>query len=174
MNASGVGAGARGSVPPGGRPPGEMGVHESGAPKPLPSCSCTRLARTAGSGMDRWRGSPDSTAWRGRRPALPDLAPGFGRSDRLLASSLREMADLVAALIETRVPSLRVYVVAGVRRRRILPNGPGPTRCRPAPACKLVGPPSNVGHQPARTAQGRASTSRLKVTIERAASLSTW
>lgn len=40
----------------------------------------------------------------------PDL-PGFGRSNHLAPLSLRETADLVAELVERRVPSRRAHVV---------------------------------------------------------------
>jgi pimeloyl-ACP methyl ester carboxylesterase len=63
-------------------------------------------------------GGPDARMWRvhldrlaGRLHCLaPDL-PGFGRSNHLPPLSLRETADLIAQLIEARVPARRALVV---------------------------------------------------------------
>jgi pimeloyl-ACP methyl ester carboxylesterase len=41
----------------------------------------------------------------------PDL-PGFGRSNHMASTSVIESADLVAELIQTRVPARRAHVVA--------------------------------------------------------------
>jgi pimeloyl-ACP methyl ester carboxylesterase len=63
-------------------------------------------------------GGPDGRMWHVHLDRLsrrfhclaPDL-PGFGRSNHLAALSLGETADLVAELIETRVPARRAHVV---------------------------------------------------------------
>jgi pimeloyl-ACP methyl ester carboxylesterase len=63
-------------------------------------------------------GGPDARMWHvhldrlaGRLHCLaPDL-PGFGRSNHLPPLSLRETADLIAQLIEARVPARRALVV---------------------------------------------------------------
>ena len=63
-------------------------------------------------------GGPNGRMWRAHMEALagsfhslaPDL-PGFGRSNRLADISLAATADLVAELIETRVPTGRAHVV---------------------------------------------------------------
>jgi pimeloyl-ACP methyl ester carboxylesterase len=63
-------------------------------------------------------GGQSGRIWRGHMERLsafhclaPDL-PGFGQSNRLPAATLREIADLVAELIETRVPARRASVVS--------------------------------------------------------------
>src|SRR5690606_37209487 len=83
----------------------EVYVHESGA-------------QDAPSVVFVHGGGPDGTMWTGHVDRLagafhclaPDL-PGFGRSNHLAAISLDETADLVAELIERRVPSGRAHVV---------------------------------------------------------------
>ena len=63
-------------------------------------------------------GGPNARMWRGHLDRLagrfhclaPDL-PGFGRSNRLPPLSLPGTADLIARLIEARVPARRAHVV---------------------------------------------------------------
>ncbi len=86
------------------RPAGGMYVHESGTP------GSPAIVFIHGAGQS-------GRIWREHMARLtdfhclaPDL-PGFGRSNHLPAASLRETADLVAKLIEARVPARRAHVV---------------------------------------------------------------
>lgn len=82
-----------------------MYVHESGTP----GAPAVVFLQGAGASGRMWREHMASLA--GRFHCLaPDL-PGFGRSNHLPCRSRTETADLVAELIETRVPARRAHVV---------------------------------------------------------------
>jgi pimeloyl-ACP methyl ester carboxylesterase len=80
-------------------------VHESGTP----DRPAIVFVHGGGPSGRMWRFHQDRLAARFHCLA-PDL-PGFGRSNRLEPLSLSETADLVAALIEARVPARRAHVV---------------------------------------------------------------
>jgi pimeloyl-ACP methyl ester carboxylesterase len=81
-----------------------MYVHESGAP----GSPAVVFVHGMGQSGREWREHMERlTAF---HCLAPDL-PGFGRSNQLPPASLRETADLVAELIETRVPDRRAHVV---------------------------------------------------------------
>lgn len=83
---------------------GGMYVAESGTP----GSPAIVFIHGAGQSSREWRGH---MARLGQFHCLaPDL-PGFGRSDRLAPASKERVADLVAELIETRVPAKRASVV---------------------------------------------------------------
>ncbi len=83
----------------------DMYVHESGSPG---SPAVVFLHGAGASGL-MWR---QHMARLGDRfhCLAPDL-PGFGRSKRLAPLTVDETADLIAELIETRVPARRAHVV---------------------------------------------------------------
>ena len=84
---------------------GSMYVHESGTP----GSPAVVFLQGAGASGRMWREHMASLA--GRFHCLaPDL-PGFGRSNRLAPLSRTETADLVAELLETRVPGRQAHVV---------------------------------------------------------------
>jgi len=103
MNGSMVGSGAPGTDAKA-RGPGGMYVHESGTPG---SPAIVFLHGVGQSGRI-WR--EHMARLTGFHCLAPDL-PGFGRSNHLRPASRSETADLVAALIETRVPARRAHVV---------------------------------------------------------------
>jgi len=82
-----------------------MYVHESGTP----GSPAVVFLHGAGASGRMWR---DHMVTLGDRfhCLAPDL-PGFGRSNRLATASRIETADLVAGLIETRVPAGRAHIV---------------------------------------------------------------
>ena len=82
-----------------------MYVHESGTP----GSPAVVFLHGAGASGRMWR---DHMVTLGDRfhCLAPDL-PGFGRSNRLAPASRIETADLVAGLIETRVPAGRAHIV---------------------------------------------------------------
>ena len=80
-------------------------VHESGAP----GNPAIVFVHGGGPSGRMWRFHMDGLAERFHCLA-PDL-PGFGRSNQLASLSLAETADLVADLIDTRVPARRAHVV---------------------------------------------------------------
>jgi pimeloyl-ACP methyl ester carboxylesterase len=82
----------------------EMYVHESGTP----GSPAIIFIHGAGQSGREWRGHMERLA--GFHCLAPDL-PGYGRSNRLEPSSKERIADLVAELIETRVPAGRASVV---------------------------------------------------------------
>jgi pimeloyl-ACP methyl ester carboxylesterase len=82
----------------------EMYVHESGTP----GSPAIVFIHGAGQSGREWRGHMERLA--GFHCLAPDL-PGYGRSNRLVPSSKERIADLVAELIETRVPAGRASVV---------------------------------------------------------------
>lgn len=84
--------------------PGGMYVHESGTP----GSPAVVFIHGAGQSGREWR--EHMARLSAFHCLAPDL-PGFGQSNRLPAASLRETADLVAELIETRVPARRASVV---------------------------------------------------------------
>jgi pimeloyl-ACP methyl ester carboxylesterase len=80
-------------------------VHESGTP----GSPVIVFVHGGGPSGPMWRAHLDRLA--GRFHCLaPDL-PGFGQSNRLPPISLRQTADLIAALIAERAPSGRAHVV---------------------------------------------------------------
>jgi pimeloyl-ACP methyl ester carboxylesterase len=82
-----------------------MYVHESGSP----GSPAVVFIHGGGPSGRMWRLHLDRLA--GRLHCLaPDL-PGFGRSNHLAPLSLVETGDLLAELIETRVPAGRAHVV---------------------------------------------------------------
>lgn len=83
---------------------GGMYVHESGSPG---SPAVIFLQGSAVSGR-MWEGH--MSRLRGYHCLAPDL-PGFGRSNRMPWRSAAETADLIAQLVESRVPSRRAHVV---------------------------------------------------------------
>ena len=83
---------------------GEMYVHESGTP----GSPAIVFIHGAGQSGREWRRHMAELA--GFHCLAPDL-PGFGRSNRLEPVSKERIADLVAELIETRVPARRASVV---------------------------------------------------------------
>ena len=86
------------------RAPGGMYVEESGTP----GSPAIVFIHGAGQSGRIWR--EHMARLTGFHCLAPDL-PGFGRSNRLEPVSRDETADLVAALIETRVPARRAHVV---------------------------------------------------------------
>jgi len=82
-----------------------MYVHETGTPG---SPAIVFLHGAGASGL-MWRGHMALLGDRFHCLA-PDL-PGFGRSNRMAPLTVDETADLVAALIEARVPARRAHVV---------------------------------------------------------------
>jgi len=84
--------------------PGGMYVHESGTP----GSPAIVFIHGAGQSGREWRGHMERLA--GFHCLAPDL-PGFGQSNRLRPASKERIADLVAELIETRVPAGRASVV---------------------------------------------------------------
>ena len=86
------------------RPQGGMFVEESGTP----GSPAIVFIHGAGQSGREWRGHMERLA--GFHCLAPDL-PGFGRSNRLEPVSTERTADLVAELIETRVPARRASVV---------------------------------------------------------------
>ena len=83
---------------------GEMYVHESGTP----GSPAIVFIHGAGQSGREWRGHTERLT--GFHCLAPDL-PGYGRSNRLEPVSKERIADLVAELIETRVPAGRASVV---------------------------------------------------------------
>lgn len=83
----------------------EVYVHESGAP----GRPAIVFVHGGGPSGRMWGGHLERLAARFHCLA-PDL-PGFGRSNRLQPLSLSQTADLVATLIEARVPARRAHVV---------------------------------------------------------------
>lgn len=81
-----------------------MHVHQSGDPG---SPAVIFLQGAGGSGR-MW--SAHMARLTGFHCLAPDL-PGFGRSNRMAPASRSETVDLVAGLIETRVPARRAHVV---------------------------------------------------------------
>jgi len=81
-----------------------MYVHESGAP----GAPAILFLHAAGASGRMWREHMAKLAE--FHCLAPDL-PGFGRSSHLAPLSRIETADLVAELIETRVPTRRAHVV---------------------------------------------------------------
>lgn len=97
--------------PPGSRGSGgratdtRMCVHESGTP----GSPAVVFLHGAGASGRMWREHTARLA--GRFHCLaPDL-PGFGRSNQLASASVIESADLVAELIQRRVPPRRAHLV---------------------------------------------------------------
>ena len=86
-------------------PDAPMHVHESGTP----GSPAVVFLHGAGASGRMWR---DHMARLGDRfhCLAPDL-PGFGRSNHLRPLTIGETADLVAELIESRVPARRAHVV---------------------------------------------------------------
>ena len=84
--------------------PGGMYVEESGTP----GSPAIVFIHGAGQSGREWRGHMERLA--GFHCLAPDL-PGYGRSNRLEPASKERIADLVAELIETRVPARRASVV---------------------------------------------------------------
>ena len=84
--------------------PGGMYVEESGTP----GSPAIVFLHGAGQSGREWRGHMERLS--PFHCIAPDL-PGFGRSSHLPSASPDEIADLVAALIETRVPARRAHVV---------------------------------------------------------------
>jgi pimeloyl-ACP methyl ester carboxylesterase len=81
-------------------------VQESGTP----GSPAVVFLHGAGASGQMWRQHTARLA--GRFHCLaPDL-PGFGRSNQLPSASVLESADLVAELIQTRVPAQRAHLVA--------------------------------------------------------------
>jgi pimeloyl-ACP methyl ester carboxylesterase len=84
--------------------PGGMVIDESGTP------GSQAIVFIHGAGQS-------GREWHGHMERLPDLyclapdLPGFGRSNRLAAATREQTADLLAELIETRVPARRASVV---------------------------------------------------------------
>jgi pimeloyl-ACP methyl ester carboxylesterase len=91
----------------GGRPTDtRMYVQESGTP----GAPAVVFLHGAGASGRMWRRHTARLA--GRFHCLaPDL-PGFGHSNQLASASVLESADLVAELIQTRVPAQRAHLVA--------------------------------------------------------------
>jgi pimeloyl-ACP methyl ester carboxylesterase len=83
---------------------GEMYVHESGTP----GSPAIVFIHGAGQSGREWRGHMERLA--GFHCLAADL-PGYGRSNRLEPVSKERIADLLAELIETRVPARRASVV---------------------------------------------------------------
>jgi pimeloyl-ACP methyl ester carboxylesterase len=86
------------------RPQGGMHVHESGTP----GSPAIVFIHGAGQSGREWRRHMERLA--GFHCLAPDL-PGYGRSNQLEPVSKERIADLVAELIETRVPARRASVV---------------------------------------------------------------
>jgi len=86
------------------RDAGGMYVHESGSP----GSPAIVFLHGAGQSGREWRGHMASLP--GFHCLAPDL-PGHGRSNRLPLPSIERLGDLVAELIETRVPAGRADVV---------------------------------------------------------------
>ena len=84
--------------------PGGMYLEESGTP----GSPAIVFIHGAGQSSREWRQHMDRLS--GFHCLAPDL-PGFGRSDRLASVSRAETADLLAELIEKRVPAQRASVV---------------------------------------------------------------
>jgi len=103
MNGSMVGSGAPGTDAKA-RGPGGMYVRESGTP------GSPAIVFLHGDGQSGWNWREHMARLTGFHCLAPDL-PGFGQSHRLAWASLSETADLVAELIETRVPARRAHVV---------------------------------------------------------------
>ncbi len=89
---------------PDARPAGGMYVHESGTP----GSPAIVFIHGAGQSGREWRGHMERLA--GFHCLAPDL-PGFGQSNRMGPASKERIADLVAELVETRVPARRASVV---------------------------------------------------------------
>jgi pimeloyl-ACP methyl ester carboxylesterase len=87
-----------------GRPQGDMFVHESGTP------GSPAIVFIHGDGQSGRIWGEHMAKLAGFHCLAPDL-PGFGQSNGLAWASVSETADLVAALIETRVPARRAHVV---------------------------------------------------------------
>lgn len=83
-----------------------MYVHEAGAP----GAPAVVFLHGAGASGRMWRHHVARLADRFYCLA-PDL-PGFGRSNRLAPATLDESADLIAELIQARVPARRAHLVA--------------------------------------------------------------
>ena len=82
-----------------------MYVHESGAP------GSPAVVFLHGAGASGWMWRNHAARLGDRFHCLaPDL-PGFGRSNHLAPLTVDETADLIAELIETRVPGQRAHVV---------------------------------------------------------------
>ena len=86
------------------RDPGRMYVEESGTP----GAPAIVFIHGAGQSGREWRRHMATLA--GFHCLAPDL-PGFGRSSHLPSASKERIADLVAELIETRVPAKRASVI---------------------------------------------------------------
>ena len=84
--------------------PGGMAVVESG----IPGSPAIVFIHGLGQSGREWRGHMERLS--GFHCLAPDL-PGFGRSNHLALPSNARVADLLAELIETRVPSGRASVV---------------------------------------------------------------
>jgi len=82
-----------------------MYVHETGTP----GAPAVVLLHGAGASGLMWRHHMERLGDRFHCLA-PDL-PGFGRSNRMAPLTVDETADLIAELIETRVPARRAHVV---------------------------------------------------------------
>jgi pimeloyl-ACP methyl ester carboxylesterase len=98
-----------------------MYVHESGSP----GSPAVVLLHGAGASGRMWR--DHMARLTGFHCLAPDL-PGFGRSNHLPPLTVDETADLVAELIETRVPGRRAHVVGlswgGAVTHRLLERRP--------------------------------------------------
>jgi pimeloyl-ACP methyl ester carboxylesterase len=81
-----------------------MYVEESGSP----GSPAIDFMHGAGQSSREWRGHMAGLP--GFHCLAPDL-PGFGRSNRLAPTSKERIADLVAGLVEARVPAKRASVV---------------------------------------------------------------
>ncbi len=103
MNGSQAGPRAPGPGP-GARGPGGLYVEESGTP----GAPAIVFIHGGGQSGREWRGHMSKLG--GFHCLAPDL-PGHGRSNHLPSASPSEIADLVAELIETRVPTRRASVV---------------------------------------------------------------
>ena len=84
--------------------PGGMYVHESGTP----GSPAIVFIHGLGQNGREWRRHMAELA--GFHCLAPDL-PGFGRSNHLPVPSQERIADLLAELIETRVPAGRAHIV---------------------------------------------------------------
>lgn len=84
--------------------PGGLYVEESGTP----GAPAIVFIHGAGQSGREWRRHMATLA--GFHCLAPDL-PGFGHSSHLRSASKERIADLVAELIETRVPAKRASVV---------------------------------------------------------------
>jgi len=86
------------------RSPGDVYVEESGTP----GSPAIVFIHGAGQSSREWRGHMDRLG--GFHCLAPDL-PGFGRSNHLGSATKERVADLLARLIEERVPTKRASVV---------------------------------------------------------------